>query len=103
MSRGLTAFAIAFVLGEVEVRVLLMGGGGTALRWCEGRVVPAGRGRRRVFVWVVRGGRGVLADPEVRVWFPPAAVEVVRLRWDCRAGRWVDWEARWDERGPVGH
>ena len=55
-----------------------------------------------MFVRVIRGGRSVVADPEVRVRFPPAAVEVVRLRWDCRAGRWADREARWDERGLVG-
>jgi hypothetical protein len=96
-------FARVFVLGEVGVGVLLMGGGGASLIGCRGRAVTAGRGRRRVFVWVVRGGRSVVADPEVRVRFPPAAVEVVRLRWDCRAGRWADREARWDERGPVGH
>ena len=43
----------------------------------------------------------MVADPEVRVWFPSTVVEVVRLRWDCRSDIWADRETRWDERGPV--
>ena len=93
--------ALAVFLDEVEVRGLLWSGGGASLRECGGRAVPSERGRWRVFVWVVRRGRSVVADPEVRVWFPSTAVEVVRLRWDCRAGRWAAREARRCERGLV--
>ncbi len=43
----------------------------------------------------------MVADPEVRVWFPSTAVEDVRLRWDRRSDSWADRETRWDECGPV--
>ena len=54
-------------------------------------------------VWVIQGGRSVVADPVVRVRFPTAAVEVVRKCLGCRSDGAVDRKARRDERGPVGH
>ena len=83
--RRLTAIALTGFLYEVEVGGLFWNGGGASLEECEGRAVPAGRGRWRVFVWVVRGGRSAVADPVVQVWFPTTAVEVVQLWWDCRS------------------
>ena len=95
-------FALATFLYEVEVWGLFREGGGASLEGCGGRAVPAGRGRRRVVVCVVRRGRSVVADPVVRVRFPPTVVDVVRSCWDCRSGGDADREARWDERGLVG-
>ena len=51
--------------------------------------------------WVLRGGRGVKTNLEVRVQFPSVVMEVVGLWGHGRAGVQSEREARRDECGPV--
>ena len=51
--------------------------------------------------WVLRGGRGVETDLDVRVRFPSIVMEVVGLWGRIRAGGRSEREARRDECGPM--
>ena len=83
-------------------RVRCVGVGRGAIR--KGRMwhtVPAKRGWRGVVEWVLRGGRDVDTDLEVRVRFPSVVMEVVGLWGHSRAGDPPEREARRDERRPM--
>jgi len=55
----------------------------------------------RVIKWVLRRGRDVASDFEVRVRFPSVVMEIVGSWGDSRAGIRSEREARRDERGRV--
>ena len=76
-------------------------GCGASRKGCVWQASPSKRGWRRGIKWVLRGGRGVKTDFEVRVRFPSVVVEVLGLRGQSRAGGRSKREARRDKCGPV--
>ncbi len=62
---------------------------------------PFKRSWRGVINWVLRGGRGMETDLEVRVRLPSVVMEDVGLWGQNRAGSRSERKARRDECGPV--
>ena len=62
---------------------------------------PVMRGWRGVVKWVLRGGRGVGTDSDIRVRFPSIVIEVVGFWGHSWAGNRPEREAKRDERRPM--
>ena len=102
---GLVHVAVSFssVMEEsrVCVGVCVCVGRGAGRGWCVRPAFPSRRGRRGVIKWVLRGGRGVETNLQVRVRFPSVVMEVVGLWGHSWAGGRSEREARKDECGPM--